>query len=91
MSAHSETAGVQRKSTTAIYWVIAGVAFAVAGWLLNLATYNWFAADFHGPYSRVYASRGNWFFFGALVFFAICVCAIIALLQRRRKRRTAKT
>lgn len=68
-------------------WVVAGLLLLVSGWSFNLATYNWFAADFHDRYSRVYASRGNIFSVVAMVLLAASVWVIVALLRSRRKRR----
>lgn len=42
-------------------WVAAVLLLLASGWSFNLATYNWFAADFHNEYSHAYAyaSRGG--------------------------------
>jgi hypothetical protein len=37
-------------------WVMAVLLLLASGWAFNLATYNWFAADFHDRYSHLYAS-----------------------------------
>jgi hypothetical protein len=57
-----------------------------SGWSFNIATYNWFAADFHNPHSHAYASRGNTFSIVALALFAASVWVIVALLRSGKKR-----
>lgn len=71
------------------WWVVAATLLLASGWSFNLATYNWFAADFHDRYSRLYASRGNIFSIVALVLFAASVWVVVALLRSRKKRRVA--
>lgn len=65
--------------------VVATLLFLVSGWSLNIATYNWYAADFHNQYSRAYASRGNVFFIVAVVLFAGAISIVVALLRSRKK------
>jgi multisubunit Na+/H+ antiporter MnhB subunit len=78
------------KPTIAIYVVTAVLLLVATGWSLNLATYNWFAADFHNEYSQAYASRGNHFFFLTVVLSSAFVLVIIALIRRRKKDRPFK-
>lgn len=68
-------------------WVVAALFLLASGWSFNLATYNWFAADFHNQYSHAYASRGNTFSIVALGLFAAFGWVIVALLRARKKRR----
>jgi NADH:ubiquinone oxidoreductase subunit K len=67
--------------------MVAALLLLAAGWSFNLATYNWFAADFHDKYSHAYASRGNVFSIVALALFAASVWVAVALLRSGRKRR----
>jgi hypothetical protein len=67
--------------------MVAAVLLLASGWSFNLATYNWFAADFHNQYTHGYASRGNIFSIVALALFAAFVWVIVALLRSRKKRR----
>jgi multisubunit Na+/H+ antiporter MnhB subunit len=68
-------------------WVVAALLLLAAGWSFNLATYNWFAADFQNQYSHAYASRGNIFSIIAIVLFATSISMIVALLRSSKKRR----
>lgn len=68
-------------------WVLAASLLLASGWSFNLATYNWFAADFHNEYGHAYASRGNIFSIVALALFAASVWVIVALLRSGKKRR----
>ena len=68
-------------------WVAASLLLLASGWSFNIATYNWFAADFHNEYSHAYASRGNVLSVVALALFAASVSVIVALLRARKKRR----
>ena len=78
------------KPTIVIYVVMAVFLLVAAGWSLNIATYNWFAADFHNEYSQAYASRGNHFFFLAVALLSAFVLVIVALIRRRKKDRPVK-
>lgn len=74
-------------------WVRAVLAVILLGgsvWSFNVATYNWFAADFHTEFSHAYAARGNVFSLVALALFAGFVLAIVGILRLRKKRRVAK-
>jgi len=71
-------------------WVMAVLLLLASGWSFNLATSNWFAADFHNQYSHAYASRGNIFSIVALALLAASVWVIVALLRSGKKRRMAK-
>jgi len=68
-------------------WIVAAILLLASGWSFNLATYNWFAADFHNQYSHAYASRGNIFSIVALGLFAASVWVIAALFRSGKKRR----
>ena len=68
-------------------WVLAVFLLLASGWSFNLATYNWFAADFHNEYSHAYASRGNIFSIVALALLAASAWVVVALLRSSRKRR----
>jgi uncharacterized membrane protein YidH (DUF202 family) len=68
-------------------WMLAAFLLLASGWSFNLATYNWFAADFHNEYSHAYASRGNIFSIVALALFAASVCVVVAVLRSGKKRR----
>ena len=81
---------MNRKPTTVIYVVMASLLLVASGWSLNIATYNWFAADFPGEYRQAYASRGNHFFFLAVALSSAFVLIIIALIRRREKDRPVK-
>jgi hypothetical protein len=69
---------------------LAAFLLLASGWSLNIATYNWFAADFPGQNSQAYVSRGNIFFLVALAFFAAFVSIVVAVFCSAKKRRTAK-
>ena len=75
------------KTARVTSWVMAVLLLLAAGWSFNIATYNWFAADFHNQYSHAYASRGNIFSIVALALFAASVSVIVALLHSGKKRR----
>jgi len=79
------------KKKTILWWIIALLLLLASGWSLNVAIYNWWAADFHDKYSHAYASRGNIFSIVALVLFAASISMIVALLRSGKKRRMAKT
>jgi hypothetical protein len=68
-------------------WVVAALLLLASGCSFNIATYNWFAADFHNQYSHAYASRGNIFSILALALFAGSAWVIVALLRSGKKRR----
>jgi hypothetical protein len=69
-------------------WVVAALLLLLAsGWSFNLATYNWFAADFHNEYSHAYASRGNIFSIVALALFAASVSVIVTLRRSGKRKR----
>ena len=68
-------------------WVLAALLLLASVWSFNIATYNWFAADFHNEYSHAYASRGNIFSVVALALFAGSLVLIVALLRAGNKRR----
>jgi uncharacterized membrane protein YidH (DUF202 family) len=70
---------------------MAALLLLASGWSFNIATYNWFAADYHNEYSHAYASRGNIFFIVALALLAAFVWVIVAILRSGKKRRMAKT
>jgi multisubunit Na+/H+ antiporter MnhB subunit len=61
------------RASRVIAWVVVAVLLLASGWSSNIATYNWFAADFHNQYSHAYASRGNVFSIVALALFATSV------------------
>jgi len=82
---------VSSKPAEVMRWLIVAALLFVSGWFLNLATYNWFAADFRGDYSHSYALRGNIFFVAALVLIAASVWVTVATLRSRKKRGMAKT
>jgi uncharacterized membrane protein YidH (DUF202 family) len=73
------------------YWLLAALLLCGSGWFLNIAIYNWFAADFHNQYSHAYASRGNVFFLAALALFVAFVSVIVAGVRSAKNRRMAKT
>jgi len=66
---------------------LAALLLLASVWSFNIATYNWFAADFHNEYSHAYASRGNIFSVVALALFAGSLVLIVALLRAGNKRR----
>jgi len=66
--------------------MVAAFLLIAFGWSLNLATYNWFAADFHNQYSHAYKSRGNIFSIVALALFAASESVVVALRRSRTKR-----
>ncbi len=70
-----------------ILWAAAVLLLLGAGWSFNIATYNWFAADFHNEYSRAYASRGNVFSLIAIALFLAFVSAIVAALRLRKRKK----
>jgi len=67
-------------------WVVAALLLLASGWSFNIATYNWFAADFRNQYSHSYASRGNIFSIVALALFAASVWMIVVVLRSDKKR-----
>jgi TRAP-type C4-dicarboxylate transport system permease small subunit len=71
-------------------YLVAGICLLASAWSFNLATYNWFAADFHNQYSHPYATRGNIFSIVGLAFFVAFLLAIIAIVRSSRKRRMSK-
>ena len=73
------------------YWGLAALLLLASGWSLNLATYNWFAADQHDQYSLAYASRGNGFFGVALILFVAFVSVVVAILRTAKKRNVAES
>jgi uncharacterized membrane protein YidH (DUF202 family) len=79
------------KTARVTSWVMAALLLLASGWSFNIATYNWFAADYHNEYSHAYASRGNIFFIVALALLAAFVWVIVAILRSGKKRRMAKT
>jgi len=79
------------KKKTILSWIVASLLLLASGWSLNIAIYNWWAADFHDKYSHAYASRGNIFFILALALFAASGWAVFAIIRSRKKRRIAKT
>lgn len=68
-----------------IRWLAAIILLLASGWFFNVATYNWFSADFRGSYSRAYALRGNIFFGAALTFLAGFIFTVVALVRSRKK------
>ena len=79
------------KKKTILWWIVALLLLLASGWSLNIATYNWFAADFHNEYSRAYASQGNIFFILALALFAASGWTVFTIIRSSKKRRMAKT
>lgn len=79
------------KTARVRYWVGAVLLILASGWSFNIATYNWFAADFHNQYSHAHALRGNIFFIVALALFVASVLVIVAILRSGKKRQMAKT
>jgi hypothetical protein len=71
-------------------WVVAVLLLLASGWSFNIATFNWFAADFHNEYSHAYLSRGNIFAIIAIVLFAASMAMIVGLIRSAKKRRMAK-
>jgi TRAP-type C4-dicarboxylate transport system permease small subunit len=78
------------KTARVTSWVVAVLLLLASGWSFNIATYNWFAADFHNQYSHAYVSRGNIFSIIAFVLFATAMSMIVALIWSAKKRRVAK-
>ena len=78
------------KLTIVNYVVVAVLLLPASGWCLNIATYNWFAADSHNEYSQAYASRGNHYFFLAVSLSSAFVFVTVALIRRRKKDRPGK-
>jgi TRAP-type C4-dicarboxylate transport system permease small subunit len=74
------------RAARVVWWVVAVLLLFASGWSFNLATYNWFVADFHDKYSQAYASRGNIFSIVALGLFAATVWVVVVLLRSRKKR-----
>jgi TRAP-type C4-dicarboxylate transport system permease small subunit len=74
-----------------LLWICGALLLLASLYSLNIATYNWFAADFHNQYSHDFASRGNIFFFLALALFAAFVLVVTAIFRSARKRRVVKT
>ena len=75
---------------TILLWTSASLLFLASAWFLNIATYNWFAADFHNKYSHAYASRGSTFFISATVLFVAFILVVVAIIRSRKKRRIEK-
>jgi hypothetical protein len=71
---------------TILLWASASLLLLASAWSLNIATYNWFAADLHNEYSRAYASRGNIFFISATVLFAAFILVVVVIIRSRKKR-----
>jgi hypothetical protein len=74
------------KGKTILLWTSAPLLLLASAWSFNIATYNWFAADFHNEYSHAYASRGNYFFVLTVAFFAAFVWVIVTIIRSRKKR-----
>ena len=74
-----------------LLWTSAVLLLLASLCSLNIATYNWFAADFHNQYSHDFAFRGNIFFFLALALFAAFIFVVVAIFRSARKRRVVKT
>jgi len=72
-----------------MYWVVVVVLFLAAAWSFDIATYNWFAADFPSEYKHAYLWRGNIFLFVAVALFAASISLIVALLRVRKRRQIA--
>jgi len=66
-------------------WVVAILLVLASGWSLNVAAYNWFAADHPSEYSHAYGTRGNWFFVVAFVLLAASISLIVAILRSDKK------
>ena len=66
-------------------WSMAALLLLASAWSFNLATYNWFASDFHDKYSHLYASRGNVFSVVALVLSIASVWVVAALIRSHKK------
>jgi len=79
------------KTARVAFWVMAVLLFLGAGWSFNIATFNWFAADFHNEYSHAFATRGNIFFIVALALLAASVSVVVVLRRSGKKQRMAKT
>jgi hypothetical protein len=77
---------MRSRAAKAMLWLTASLFLLASGWSLNIATYNWFAADFHNEYSRAFASRGNVFFFVALAFFAGLIAVVVIALRSFKRR-----
>ena len=76
------------KAARVTSWVMAALLLLASGSSLNIATYNWFAADHHNEYSDAYASRGNVFFIVALALFVAFVWVIVSALTSHVESRT---
>lgn len=76
------------KGKTVLRWASALFLFLASAWSFNIATYNYFAADFPNEYRQAYLSRGNQFFFLAVVFFAGFVWMVVAIIRFKRKSRS---
>jgi hypothetical protein len=66
-------------------WLGDFLLLLASAYSLNIATYNWFAADFHNQSSHAYAMRGNLFFFIAVALFGAFVGVAIILIRGRKR------
>ena len=66
-------------------WTGAVFLLIASAWSLNVATYDWFGADFHNEYSHAYASQGNRFFILAVGLFGGFVWAVVMTARYSRK------
>lgn len=68
-------------------WVHAIVFLLASLWFGNLALFNWWAAGGPPtPHPEQYASRGNFFFVWACLFFVAFVIKIVMNIRRIKRR-----
>ena len=72
------------------YWLLPLLFLVGAGWSLNIAMYNWFAADLHDKYSKAYALRGNVFSMIALALFVAFIVTLVRIFRSWKKRKMAQ-
>jgi hypothetical protein len=66
---------------------VAAILLAASLWSFNIATYNWFAADFHNEFSNDYASRGNVFCLASLALLGGSVLVVVGIFRSRKKQK----
>jgi TRAP-type C4-dicarboxylate transport system permease small subunit len=71
-----------------LVWTSAVLLLIASGWALNIATYDWYGADFHNEYSHAYASQGNRFFILAVALFGAFAWMVVAIIRSSRKHKS---
>jgi Zn-dependent protease with chaperone function len=69
-------------------WTSAVFLLVASAWFFNVATYDWFGADFHNEYSHAYAAQGNRFFILAVALFVAFVWAVVVTIRFSRRNKS---